>query len=352
MDVGQGLRKVLLLSMRHLGDSVILAGFVNALRASYPDLRVDVLGRPGLESVLRPLCYFQEYIEIEIPIFGHHKRSLSLLKQALGTMLDIRRRRYDGCINLMGDVRENVIGWLAGTGRNVAPVWPEDHIFRNKVRAHGASAFLNVGLPIPTSRRNFYNAMDQFTAELGLTPLHWFSGSRADVQQGAARTIALHPGASHHSRHWPVEKWRTLVRELRGRGFRIQLLGAPSERSYLEVEFAKEISTEGVEVLVGTPHEFFANLSGANLLVGMDSFSVHAAHAMGVKTIILNGPADPEIMTPPGAPALSAGKGCPAYPCYNRPSCLGTAGEYLCVRDIEVETVVRTVMSTLGSRAE
>ena len=338
--------------MRHLGDTVILAGFVNALRARDPNVNIDVLGRPGLESVLRPLCTFQEYIGIEIPFFGHHKRSISHLNQAFQTMLDIRSRHYGGCINLMGDIRENVIGWLAGTRMNVSPVWPEHHIFRNKVRAHGASAFLNVEICIPSSRHNFYDAMDEFATELGFTPLRWFSGPRAEVRLGGVQTIALHPGASHHSRHWPFGKWRSLIRELRERGFRIQLLGAPSELPSLEAEFADEISAEQVDVLVGSPDEFFSNLSEVSLLVGMDSFSVHAAYSMGIKTIILNGPADPEIMAPPGVPTLSAGEGCRAYPCYNRPSCLGTAGEYMCVRDIEVENVVRTVVNAMKARPE
>lgn len=341
--------QILLLSMRHLGDSVILAGFVNALNASYPDIKVDVLGKPGLERILRPLCSIRDYIEIEAPLYGHHKRSPRHLKQLVRNIVAVRRRDYDCCINLMGDLRENVIGWLAGTRMNVAPLWSDDHIFRNKIRMRWAAAFIDGGVTIPPSHPNFYDAMDYFAVQLGLTPLHWPSSSQTRMRPIGRGTIALHPGASHSSRHWPSAKWRALVKALRGMGFHVQLMGASSELQNLQNEFVDEISAGSVEVLVGTPHDFFANLSGVDLLVGMDSFSVHAAYAMGVKTIVLNGPADPVIMTPPGASVLSAGKGCHAYPCYNRPSCLGTAGEYLCVRDIDVGLVVQAIEKMMGS---
>lgn len=345
-------QRVLLLSMRHLGDSVILAGFINALHARYPDIKIDVLGKPGPDRVLRSLCSIQDYIEVEIPLFGHHKRSFRHLKQFIRNILAVRRRGYDCCINLMGDLRENAIGWLAGTSMNVAPVWPASHIFRNKIRMHGASVFIDAGVSIPPSYSNFYNAMDYFAIQLGLSPLHWSARAQTKIQPNNVRTIALHPGASHPSRHWPLEKWRALIKALRGMGFHIQVMGASSELQNLQSEFADEILAGSVQLLVGTPNEFFANLSGVELLVGMDSFSVHAAYAMGVRTVVLNGPADPVIMTPPGSPALSAGKGCHAYPCYNRPSCLGTAGEYTCVRDIDIGLVIMTIKETMNMHSE
>jgi len=333
----------LVLSLRHLGDAVIGAGVINSLQRHNPNMAIDVLGRPGLEEVIRTFSPTREYIGVEFPIFGHHRRDPGTLATTWRTVRMVRKRKYDFCINLIGDTRENAIGILTGAKWNVAPVWESGHLFKRKMTDTGAARLTNCGIVIPAIHANFYESMQYFTRRLGLGELERRSVS--DRKRGADEgvTVALHPGASHPSRHWPEDKWRVLIRELHGRGYNIKMLGARGERDLLLARFGREISDHDIELVTEDVPRFVSCLAATDVLIGMDSFSVHAAYAVGVPIVVLNGSADPSILTPPGGMVTSAGHLCKQYPCYYKYPCQGTGSEYVCVRGIEVSAVLNAL---------
>ena len=85
------------------------------------------------------------------------------------------------------------------------------------------------------------------------------------------------------------------------------------------------------------------SMAKADILVGMDSFSAHAAQAVGLPVVVLRRPYNPTVMTPPCGASLSSGHLCAAFPCFNKPSCLGTEFEYICVRGIDAGDVMNAV---------
>ncbi len=340
----------IVLLMRHLGDAVIASGVINSLHRHSPNLAVDVLGRPGLEQVITSFSSIREYVGADFPVFGHHRRDIATLSATFHTMRMIRKSRYDYCINLIGDVRENLIGVLTGAKWNIAPVWERGHLFKRKMTDTGAAWLTNCGIFIPSTHSSFYDSMQYFANQLGLSELEWRRISdRKDRTEGRT-TVALHPGASHASRHWPEDRWRALLRELHLQGYKVRVLGSPLERSGLLVAFGKEIADQGIEIVTEEVPGFVSCLASADVLIGMDSFSVHAAYALGVPVVVLNGSADPSILTPPGGAVTSAGHLCKHFPCYYKYPCQGTDGEYICVRGIEVSAVMNALDSLVVRR--
>jgi len=335
----------LLLSLRHLGDAVIAAGFVQALRKQNPAMPVNVLGLPQHEEVFRSLCRIDRYFRIDLPLFRHHRRSEASMAAALRTLRAVRRSRHRFCINLIGDVRENLIGRLSGATWNIAPTWAPGHLFRNKITGKLSFPAANCAIPIPAEYRSYYDSLRFFAARLGLERLSSPTPSRvsASAQPGHRLLVALHPGASHPSRRWPAAKWKSLITALSARGCRLLLIGAPDEEPALRSEYGEEIDRFRIDVVATGLQGFFSALSAADALVGMDSLSAHAAHILGVPSVVLNGSADFVIMTPPGSAAVSAGHLCPQFPCYYRFPCTGTANEFVCCRGIEVEEVLHSL---------
>ena len=342
----------LILLMRHLGDAVIAAGIMNALHTHNPTMTVDILGRREIRGVAASFGHFAEYIEIDVPLFGHHRRNLGAMWAAFQTMRRVRRRKYDYCINVIGDFRENLIGKLTGAKWNIAPVWGQGHLFKKKMTDTNASWFANYGIDIPSIYSNYYDSLEHFARQLGLQGLEWRGESRSAEEPNVVRFIGLHPGASHASRRWPNDKWRLLARELNARGYRVKVLGSLSERDGLLGAFSEEIASGELEVSTVEMPELLSSLSKLNALIGMDSFSVHAAHALNIPTVVLNGSSDPTIMTPPGGAAVSAGHLCKHFPCYYDYPCVGTEGEYVCVRGIEVEPVLKAFESAIRGNQE
>ena len=125
------------------------------------------------------------------------------------------------------------------------------------------------------------------------------------------------------------------------------LLGSPSDRSNLLDTFNDEIRMFSLNVVTESLPLVLESMSKADILVGMDSFSAHAAHAIGIPVIVLHGPYNPAVMTPPCGASLSSGHLCTFFPCFNKPSCLGTDFEYICVRGIDAGDVVNAVNERL-----
>lgn len=334
-------KTLLILSLRHLGDAVVLAGVVNALRANRCDIEIDILGRRDLQAVTERFCRIREYLPVDFPVFGHHQKTFASVIDALRKLVAVRGRKYDACLNLTGDLRENLIGWMTGARVTAAPSWPAGHPFRKHVRTMTLPGIISDPVPIAPSARSYYAAMEDFVRQAGASPLCWPQSQARPVAD--RRVIALHPGASHDSKRWSEEKWKQLMRTLSAEGYPLRLYGARSEETQLRREYAAEIADCGVEIVTGDIAAFIASLSGSALLVGMDSFAVHAAHAQGIPTVVLHGPYDPSVMTPPSGVAISAGALCPAFPCYKGKACGNTAAKYICVRGIEVAEVAGAI---------
>ena len=333
----------LILSLRHLGDAVVVAGFINALSDRYKSIAIDVLGRQDLREVTEAFCSVREYIPIELPLFGHHRKSLAGLRDAVWKIALLRKRKYDCCINLMGDVRENALGNVVGATKVISPVWPRTHPFRRHITTVNSSGNPSDRAELPCIAIGYYAAIESFAEQLGLRSLRWPKSIRTPRTQGDFAVVGLHPGASHPSKQWPVDKWRELIWRLAARGCRMVIYGSPAEADGLRTGFAAEISDFAIEIITSGMSPFLQSLATLDLLVCVDSFSSHAAHAVGLPTVVLHGPFDPSVMTPPSGVPLSAGDMCGMFPCYNGQSCANKRCEYICVRGIQVEAVMTAV---------
>jgi ADP-heptose:LPS heptosyltransferase len=341
----------LILVLRHLGDALITCAFIRALQSQNPSIAIDVLGRPQSRDLVCSLCRVHEYIEVEFPVFGHHRRDASTLRRTAGAMRQVRRHRYDFCINLIGDVRESAISRLTAAKWNIGPLWGHGHLFKKKMTDKCAGWFLNCGIKIPPDLAGYYDSLSFLARSLGLAdPFKTESACLTHCKSQGAKpfTISLHPGASHPSRHWPKSKWRELIAGLHRKGYEMQLLGSKHERGELVDNYGTEIHEFGVKVITGGFGDLLAALSNSDLLVGMDSLAAHAAFATSVRPVVLHGSSDPRIMTPPGGVPLSAGNLCSSFPCNYQYPCRGGDREYVCCREISVSSVLTVVDSAFA----
>ncbi len=337
------------ISLRHLGDAVVVSGFVNALAKRNPDVAIDILGRPDLREITTKLSHVHDFIPIEVPFFGHHRKDLRASFVALQTLVRLRKLKYDCCINLMGDFRENVIARMLKADSVIAPKWPEGHGFRRHIRTLPSRIGTSVTKGSHPVDPGYYGSIESFARQMGLGDLCWPESVRRQVKQSGVPVVGLHPGASHVSKQWPINKWKLLMRHLAGKKITMRLYGSPSEAVSLQRNFRSDIEEFGVELVTSGISGFLESLRTLNVLVCVDSFSCHAAHAVGIPTVILFGPFDPAVMTPPTGTALSAGSQCAMFPCYNGHSCKNTKSPYVCVQDITIDSVTSAVDEKINS---
>lgn len=115
----------------------------------------------------------------------------------------------------------------------------------------------------------------------------------------------LHVGAAYGSRLWPAERFAAVASALAAAGHRVVLTGSASERERAE-EVCRRAGLPHTTVLAGALGlgEFAATIEAARLVVSADTGAAHLASAYATPSVVLFGPAPPEIWGPPPGPHI------------------------------------------------
>jgi heptosyltransferase III len=255
----------------------------------------------------------------------------------------VRRRRPSVSMDLIGDLRDRLFARLAGTPRHLHIGWAEGHPFNRLIRNP-----LGVGQPfvtVPNELRNVYAAYEFMLHKLA--PTRGTPPAAGVVRAASALRVGLHPFASQACKLWPAANWQQLTRDLLDGGAKVSAFGSPSEEPALQAllgEFG-----ERVRLVTGSIVNFASETSDLDVLVGLDSFSVHMAQRQGARTVVINAGNPGDLWAPPLGAVLASSGGCARYPCYNVPSCEGTVGEFACVKSVDAGHVLRAVTRTAGT---
>jgi len=345
--------KYLFLQCRNLGDAIISTGLINSLGKSFPETSIHIFTKYSFRAIFENNPYIERVSYANFPMGAPKglgvKSCLSLLKR----ICELRKTSYSVCLNREGDFRENLIGRLVNPDKNISVLWCGNHVYNNMIRK-GLLSLVDQAINIPEEVVNVYSANDYVARQLGCTqivPPKIFLNKELTQKTclDDENIIAVHPGASNKCRLWSVNKWTKLIRVLISQGFNVWIFCAPSEKMMLQRAFCEFMDKKSVVLKATDLDEFFVNLSFARLLIGLDSFSVHAAYALNVPVIVLNGANDYRLFRPPKANVIVKQDVCRYYPCYNKPKCLCSKFEYICINSIEVDDVLAAVEKLKGS---
>ena len=347
--------KIILLQCRGLGDAVISTAVVNSIGHCFPGTKIDILGSTQAKAIFQGNPYVGRYYEAQFPIAAGLKFSIYDAQRLLCVLRNIRLEHYGLCVNLVGDFRENVIGWLTGSPVHLAPIWKWDHPFRQLIRV-GLLQLPNAPLAIGSTTYSIYDAFREVTNALGCN-VHVGPKIFVDAnilveaaREQAGAVIGIHPFARQECKLWEGEKWKQLIVCLLAEGHRVKVFGAPTDQDTANEWFGSLLTNGGISCIFGELSSFFAKLATVDILIGLDSFSIHAAHALNVPSIVLNGSNDFRVWASPTTSVVLANHGCPYCPCFNRPKCLRLKTIFECMRSIQVETVLNRAGEILKAR--
>lgn len=141
---------------------------------------------------------------------------------------------------------------------------------------------------------------------------------------GAQHKLAgLHPGAGQAMKRWSLGNFAEVGRQLAKRGYRIIVLGGPEE-VLLAAEVARQIGSGAVSAAGrGGLGLALALISRCRVVISNDSGLAHCSAALGVPTVSVFGPTDPEKCAPlgPRATYIRSQRSC--APCYRPPGFYG-----------------------------
>jgi len=330
-------RTVCFLSARNLGDAVIHADFVRALaRYDYADKYVVWTFKAASFAFADiPNC---ELVFSDFPMGA--TRNAFFKSAGLGFLSAVRYIRSlhpDETIELISDVRERFAAKLLGAGLNRSLDWAEGHPFRrhSRMTRHHVRNWATIQVSTDNLYAAFASGLQALVAEPNaqFSPgIDWPSLAIVAAQGG---TIGIHPSASVPHKLWPDASWAELMVAIQTAypGIRFVLFGATSERGALE-SISARVQALPVEIVTGSLKDFKQRLGAVDVLIGLDSFSVHLAQSLQVPSVVLVGANNPRLFAPPGGKIVMNRGSCVYQPCNGKPQCQGTDFEYVCMRSI------------------
>ncbi len=340
-------RMACLILGRNLGDIVVQSSFVKRLVvASYAE-RYLIWTRPQLAFLFKNMqdCTI---VCSQFPVGTAKQFTIREALQFLKVLRAIRRQRPSVSLDFVGDLRERWFARIIGSPRHLHIGWSSGHPYSRLIRnPFGPGRPL---VTIPTSVQNVYDAYEQFLDALvprQVDPRQVAPRSHSASASLRGLKIGIHPFASQPSKLWPRENWQQLTRELLSQGASVTAFGAPHERPSLQSMFAT--FGEAVSFFASSLETFADEVSKLDVIVGLDSFSVHMAHRQGVRSVTINAGTPAALWAVPTGQTLGSSGGCACFPCYNVPQCRQTPYEFACVKSTSPKQVIDAI-TNLGWR--
>jgi heptosyltransferase-2 len=324
--------KRLVIAPNWVGDAVMSLPVLRAVRRSHPHDELTVLARRGPAAIYRAEGSADEVLE----------RS-SLAGDAWG----LRRRRFEEAWLLPNSFRAALLVFLAGIPRRLG--------YATDRRAW----LLTDALQPPTGGSHQLRDYDALLAIAGIPaddhpprlPVPEAASARAREALAAAglsgqsKLVLLCPGSAFaRTKRWPPERFASLARGLREKGYACGVAIGPGER---ELGARVALAAEPSLAVLGEdldPVELAAVFAAASLVVSNDSGPMHLAGAVGTPVVAFFGPTDPGRTGPIGSPSVVLDRYVFCSPCFKTECPYG----HECMQEITVEMAARAVMDLVA----
>ena len=350
-----GLRRALVIQLRHHGDVLLASPVFTVLKRQAPRIEIDALVYAETREMLDLHPAIDRVHGVER---GWKERgALSRFAAEWRLFSALRGRDYDLVIHLSEHPRG---AWLARALRVRFAVAPD---FARKPRLWKRSFSHLYPLPSHGGRHRVELNLDALR-RIGVQPgederkLVLAPGDDAgrSVETlltahglAAKRFIHFHPASRWRFKCWPPERAAALIDALAQRGERVVLTAAPSEPELALVAAIRERTRAPVIDLSArlTLKQLAALTARARLFVGVDSAPMHIAAAMQTPVVALFGPSGELEWGPWRVPHRVVGSSAhPCRPCGNDGCGGGKVSE--CLTRLPLEAVLSAVDSLLS----
>jgi len=331
-------RKVLLVRLRSIGDTVLATPSVFALKRFLPNVTVDILVEDWVAPLLNDHPHVDNVIVLERGGFMTRAR----------VARELRAGNYDVVYNLHGGTTATFLTRATGARHRVGfksyqyaqlhnHQAPSPLMLWGQQKTHSVEQQLALlgwtGVPVT----------DRPRTQLGIS-----TEANEKVKQLLARAaltdrnIALiHPAAAFATKQWATEHFARVADFLSDRGFAPVAIAAPNERALLEKlcgEAAVKITTFDLSL-----PEVTALAAHSQLFVGNDSGIAHIAAAVGTPAVVIFGSSNIAHWRPwNSAPAEVVFEEMPCQPCHG----------YFCEKFDQPECILRVPVTRVIAAIE
>jgi lipopolysaccharide heptosyltransferase II len=342
----QNARKILVVRLRSIGDTVLATPALIALRQFLPKAQIDIL----LEDWVAPILEGFDAVDNILTFPKKSKRA------RLQVARKIRHNNYDVAFDLHGGTTATFFIRASGARYRIG--------FSN----YRLSFFYTHLLSSASDfwQKDFTHSAEQQLALLGFVgvPVENPPKSRLNVTKKARNSIEeklnsklrtlnpkialLHPVAAFETKQWATENFAQVADYLNAKGWQVVAVATPKERKILEN--LKQCSVAPVLTFDElTLPEVTALAAKAEIFVGNDSGIAHIAAAVGTPSVVVFGSSNINHWRP--------WTDAPNEIVYEKFSCQPCAGYFCkefdkpkCILSIKTESVIEAIEKLLSEK--
>lgn len=311
--------RLLIIHQGALGDFVVTFPILKALRTTLP--RIDGICRSSFGRLAVDLGVLDTSYPLESARFA------SLYTDRIDPVVVTLMSTYRSILLFsFSELLERSVKKI--NGRRVFRILPWPAVSQNNhITEFLARQVRNSNLLGKEARRRFSRA------------LFHLKGDANRKRRSGARVI-ISPGAGSVKKRWPLERYLMVAAELKKRGLQPSILLGPAEVD-LEAVLQQGPQSQPQVVKTRTFQELITVLESATIFIGNDSGVSHLAAFLGVPTLVIFGPSDPDRWRPFGDHVRIVKAASPCSPCLDtvRPDC----PERNCLEEINPDRIVRAL---------
>ncbi len=324
---GPGVDRILIVKLDRIGDMVTTTPVFDALRARFPQARLDIVGHPSALALLDgdprigERFVYRSWLYHPAGLFPPRLREWLLVFKLL-------RRRYPLVVYLRGSYPFLLLGATSrmATIKFVVAEPVIDRYLRAVEELIGP-------VPYVAPRLHVDPAAARFAADLL---------AAADRRPGPR--VVIHAAASAATKVWPAERFAALADHLADRfGANVVFLAGPGEQAGLDAIARRARHAHAYHCTLRLP-QVVAVIAAGDLFVGNDSGLSHIAAAVGTRLVVLWGPANLSMARPKAGPA-----DCTIL--YHDLPCRDRCREFQCHNPEPLECLMRTQVADVVEAA-
>ena len=326
-------RRILVVRLRSIGDTVLATPSLIALRRFLPDAQIDIL----LEDWVAPVLQGFDAVDNILTVSRKSKKS------RFETARQIRANKYDVAFNLHGGTTATFFVRVSGAKHRVGFSHYSYSFLYNHLLSSSADFW----------QKEYTHSAEQQLALLGFVgvPVEDRPKSRLDVISNFKFQISnyalLHPVAAFDTKQWATENFARIAEYLSAKGLQIVAVATEKEREVLEN--LQKLSNAPITIFddLSLP-EITALASHARIFVGNDSGIAHIAAAVNAPSVVIFGSSNRNHWRPwTDAPHEIVYENLPCQPC---------AGYFCkefdapkCILSVKVESVIAAIEKVITS---
>ena len=332
------MNRFLIVRLGSLGDVVHGIPVAAALRAEYPNARIDWMVDPRYVELLNLVSGLDRRIPVDPRAL--YRGGRGRFRETLG---ELRRIHYDAAIDLQGLLKSALLARLVRPGQTIG--FPREHLREPLARflyTHtpdpGESPHVvhkNLALLAPLQ---IHDRRLRFPIEVPHTPT-----VEAVVDRFGGYAL-INPGAAWPNKRWPPARYGAVARGIFDQfGMRSIVLWGPGEQPLAQAVAAAAAGAADVSPPTAIP-DLVGLARGAQLMISGDTGPLHVAGAVGTPIVALFGPTYAERNGPWGLFDITVSR-TEQCVCHYRRQCRRATP---CIDDIQVDDVLAAVRRRMG----